>query len=197
VARSVSVTVIHAEAAEEVLPAAGSGPARASLQRIQDSGREALTEIRQMLGLLRSDEAGESLAPQPGLADLGRLCEAMDAAGLPVELVVAGDTGDLPPGIDVSAYRIAQEALNNSLKHGARDARVEVHRDSSGLTIDIRDRAGSAISARAGTPLSGGQGLIGIKERVRFFGGQFTAGPLEGGGFGVSARLPVPETRVP
>jgi signal transduction histidine kinase len=197
VARSVSVTVIHAEAAEEVLPATGSDPARASLRRIQSSGREALTEIRQMVGLLRSPDQ-DSLAPRPGLADVRRLADETTAAGLPVEVTITGDTERLPPGIDVSAYRIVQEALTNSLKHGAAKANVELRRERAGLAIEVHDRPGSSPArTRAGTPMSGGQGLVGIEERVRFFGGEFAAGPCADGGFSVSVRLPVPEAGAP
>jgi signal transduction histidine kinase len=194
VAHSVSVTVIHAEAAEAVLPPGDSAPARASLHRIQASGREALTEMRRLLELLRTPEGEDDLAPQPGAADLQRLAEQMTDAGLPVELVMACDLAQLPPGIDISAYRIAQEALTNSLKHGASQARVELRRDRTTLVIDVLDR-GTSPSARdrAGTPLSGGQGLIGMQERVDFFGGDLTAAPCEGGGFRVRARFPLPE----
>ncbi|MEY2514818.1 MAG: hypothetical protein QOJ89_2176 [bacterium] len=197
VARSVSVAVIHAEAAEEVLPATGTDQARASLRRIQDSGRDALSEIRQMVGLLNAtDEHG--LAPLPGVGDLRRLADETTAAGLPVKLTISGDTAHLPPGIDASAYRIVQEALTNSLKHGAARAEVDLRRERAGLTIEVHDRPRAALPrSRAGTALSGGQGLLGIAERVRFFGGQFAAGPRADGGFALSVRLPAPEADAP
>lgn len=197
VARSVSVTVIHAEAAEEVLPTTGADSARASLHRIQDSGREALTEIRQMVGLLRSPD-GDDLAPQPGLRDLGHLAAETTAAGFPVELTILGDPAGLPPGIDMSAYRIVQEALTNALKHGADRALVHVTRDAGGLAIEVRDRPSAGPArVRAGTPMSGGHGLVGIRERVHFFGGELTAGPHRDGGFGVRVLLPCPDPGKP
>ena len=102
----------------------------------------------------------------------------------------------LPPGIDISAYRIVQEALTNSLKHGAAQARVELRRERAALVVDVVDQGVSPSAPdRVGTPLSGGQGLIGMQERVHFFGGELTAGRGEGGGFRVSARFPLPECR--
>jgi len=197
VAHSVSVTIIHAEAAEAMLPSHDSESARSSLHRIQASGREALTEMRRLLDLLRAPEGQEALAPQRGAADLQQLADQMAEAGLPVELVVSSDVAQLSPGIDISAYRVAQEALTNSLKHGASGARVELRKDRGTLVVDVLDRGPSAVARdRAGTPLSGGQGLIGIRERVDFFGGDLTAGPCEGG-FRVTARFPLAEVNAP
>ena len=197
VAHSVSVTVIHAEAAEAVLPSDDSESARISLHRIQDSGREALTEMRRLLDLLRAPDGPDHLAPQHGVADLQHLADQIADAGLPVELVVGVDLAQLPPGIDISAYRVAQEALTNSLKHGASGARLELRCDRTTLTVDVLDRGPSKPARdRAGTPLSGGQGLIGMRERVQIFGGELTAAPCAGG-FRVTARFPLAEVNTP
>jgi signal transduction histidine kinase len=177
-----------------VLQAAGaraSGkPAASALQKIERSGREALTEMRRLLSVLREprDEAG--LYPQPGVGELPALAESVRAAGLTVDLIVDGDHGALPAAVDVSAYRIVQEALTNVLKHaGPAHAEVAVGCADGAVMIEVTDDGpGVAAGGEAG-----GQGLTGMRERVAIFGGELRAGPLPGGGYAVRARLPFSE----
>jgi signal transduction histidine kinase len=173
-----------------VLQAAGARAAGASagtLEKIERSGREALVEMRRLLGVLREDSSDASLTPQPGIADIHVLAASVRAAGVPVELEVDGDYGTLPPAVELSAYRIVQEALTNVLKHAKRaHAEVRVRRDGDVLTVEVLDD-GVRTSA-AGT---GGHGLVGMRERVALFGGELHAGPRSEGGFAVHATLPV------
>jgi signal transduction histidine kinase len=187
VAHSVSATVVQAEAAEEVL---GEAPdrARRSLVRIQDTGREALGEMRRLLGIMRDDPQGGALAPQPRVADVGRLVEETRAEGLPVTLTVEGERRELPAGVELSAYRIVQEALTNVRKHALRPARasIVVRYGIAALELEIADDGRGATA-----PDAGGHGLVGMCERVAFFGGEFSAGPGAAGGFVVRARFPL------
>jgi signal transduction histidine kinase len=187
VAHSLSVMVVQAEAAEAMLD---SDPQRARrpLEAVQETGRSALTELRRMLGVLRemADE-GPALAPQPGLAGLDALVASVRAAGLPVEVRVEGEPRPLPPGIDLSAYRIVQEGLTNALKH-AGPARAEVVVTYGERELELRvsdDGRGHDPSG------NGGHGLMGMRERVALFGGALDAGPQPEGGFALHARLPV------
>jgi signal transduction histidine kinase len=144
--------------------------------------------MRRLLGILKSEDDGDGRAPQPGLADLGQLIDAMRATGLPVEAVVEGQPRPLPLGIDLSAYRIVQEALTNSLRHGGgASARVVVRYEPDALELEVADD-GPGPPDDPGAP--GGHGLIGMRERVQLFGGELEAGPRPGGGFLVRARLP-------
>ena len=197
VTHHVSVIVIQAGAAARAL---GRRPddAATSIRAIDTAGRQALTDMRRMLGILAppataEDAAGRSgderLEPMPGLDRLGRLLESVRAAGLPVELTVTGDRQQLDPGIELSAYRIVQEALTNVLKHAA-GARTTVSvrylPDAVELTIED-DGAGQAETPPGhGEP---GRGVIGMRERVAMLGGRFEAGPMERG-FRVHALLP-------
>jgi signal transduction histidine kinase len=143
--------------------------------------------MRRLLGVLREDSTDASLTPQPGIADIHVLAASVRAAGVPVELEVDGDYGTLPPAVELSAYRIVQEALTNVLKHAKRaHAEVRVCRDGDVLTVEVLDD-GAGTSA-AGT---GGHGLVGMRERVALFGGELHAGPRSEGGFAVHATLPV------
>jgi signal transduction histidine kinase len=185
IAHSVSVMVVQAGAAEDVFerdPAGVLEPIRA----VQETGRAALVEISRLLGILRQDGAELGLAPQPRLAELGALVESVRSSGARVALEVEGKPRVLPLGVDLSIYRIAQEALTNALKHAA-GARVELalrYGDSEvELTVE-NDGTGSANGHR------GGHGLIGMRERVAVFGGTLEAGPRPDGGFRVVARLP-------
>jgi signal transduction histidine kinase len=197
VTHHVSVIVIQAGAARRAL---GRRPAdvRAAIDAIDSTGRQALTDMRRMLGILgRSDAAGESgtsdsLEPMPGLDRLGSLVDAVRAAGLPVELSVEGERRSLDPGVELSAYRIVQEALTNTLKHarGAR-ARVWVRYEPTALEVRVVDEGGTEPAAPAAD--SGGHGLVGMRERVAMFGGSLEAGPAEGG-YRVAARLPLDAT---
>jgi len=178
--------VVQAGAAEDVFerdPAAVLEPIRA----VQETGRAALVEISRLLGLLREDGAEIGLAPQPRLADLDALVEQMRVAGLPVELRLEGRPRPLPIGVDLSVYRIAQEALTNALKHAgcARTELVLRYLDTDVEIEVIDDGAGSTNGHR------GGHGLIGMRERVAVFGGTLEAGRRPEGGFGVRARLPL------
>ena len=187
VAHSLSVMVVQAEAAEAMLD---GDPQRAHrpLAAVQETGRSALTELRRMLGVLRemADE-GPALAPQPGLAGIDALVSSVRAAGLPVEVRVEGEPRPLPPGIDLSAYRIIQEGLTNALKH-AGPARAEVVVTYGERELELRvsdDGRGHDPSG------NGGHGLMGMRERVALFGGALDAGPQPEGGFALHARLPV------
>jgi signal transduction histidine kinase len=192
VAHNVSVMVVQAGAARRTL---GRDPVRAAtvLEAIEGTGRQALAEMRRLLGVLRTDdEATASLLPQPGVARLDELIENVRAAGLPVELTVEGEPVPLPAGVELSAYRIVQEALTNSLKHGGRaHAAVRLRYTGGGLEVSVTDD-GRGLAA---TPVSGGgtvgHGLVGMRERVALFGGDLRAGPRRGGGYEVVATLPV------
>jgi signal transduction histidine kinase len=188
VAHSVSATVVQAEAAEEVLSDAPDR-ARQSLVRIQDTGREALGEMRRLLGIMREGAGSGALAPQPRVADLERLVEESRAQDLSVMLSVEGERRVLPAGIELSAYRIVQEALTNVRKHAGRPAKasVVVYYADAALELEVADDGqGSRVGGDRGL------GLVGMRERVAFFGGEFSAGPGEDGGFVVRARLPLP-----
>ena len=160
----------------------------ATLEEIEYSGRQALTETRRLFGVLRDPDEPTGRAPQPGLSELPALAGSLRAAGLEVSLSIDGDPTALPSAVDVSAYRIVQEALTNVLKHaGPARAEVTVGCADSAVTIEVTDD-GPGATAAAG---SGGQGLTGMRERVAIFGGELRAGPRPGGGYAVRARLPL------
>jgi signal transduction histidine kinase len=200
VAHSVSVMVVQAGAARRTLPAS-PGQAATALDQIESTGRQALVELRRLLGLLRSGDRDDedALAPQPGLARLETLAAAAREAGLPVEVAVEGEARPLPAGVDLSAYRIVQEALTNSLKHaGPARASVRVCYGREVLEVRVEDDGNGSGSAfgRQSTDSDGqnrpsGHGLIGMRERVALFGGTLETGPRPGGGFRVAARLPL------
>jgi signal transduction histidine kinase len=190
VAHGLSVIVIQAQAASGAM---GERPAvaRAALAAIVATGRDSLTEMRRLLGLSRPD--GAALAPLPGLADLPGLVERVRAAGLPVRVSVTGEVAELPTGIGLSAYRIAQEALTNALKHAgpAATVDVEVSCGPAAVELTVADTgrgAGGVPDERRGS------GLRGMRERVAMLGGTLTACDRPGGGFQVSASLPVAAT---
>jgi signal transduction histidine kinase len=187
VAHSLSVMVVQAEAAEAMLDA---DPARARrpLAAVQQTGRDALGELRRMLGALRemADEDAE-LAPQPGLAGLDALVDQVRGAGLPVRVRVEGEARPLPSSVDLSAYRIVQEGLTNALKHaGPATAQVVLRYGETEVELEVRDDG----RGRAGGADGGGHGLLGMRERVAVCGGDLSAGPLPEGGFALTARLP-------
>jgi signal transduction histidine kinase len=185
VAHCVSVMVVQAGAAEDLLDR-DPQRARQPLLAIQETGREAVAELRRMLGLLRREAATPALTPQPGTAQLNELVAQMDAAGLPVRLQVAGTPRPLPPGIELAGYRIVQEALTNALKHaGPASATVSLRYDEQALEIEVVD------DGRGGTVNGRGHGLIGMRERTALYRGELDAGPRPEGGFGVRVRLPV------
>jgi signal transduction histidine kinase len=186
IAHAVSVMTVQAGAAEEMLkldPGRAFEPVRA----VQETGRQALVEMKRLVGMLREGDEESGLAPQPGLDDLDELASQVRDAGLEVDVRVEGEPRRLPLGVDLSGYRIVQEALTNALKHAqARRATVVVRYGARDLAIDVSDD-GRGPSGNG----SAGHGLVGMRERVGVFGGDFEAGPGEHGGFTVCARLPV------
>ena len=189
VAHAVSVMVLQVGAVRHGLPEADD---RDALESVEHAGRTALTEMRRLLGAMRSDGESAELAPQPGLDDLHPLLEELGRAGLPVQLHVEGERYPLPRALDLSAYRIVQEGLTNALKHAqAAEAEVTVRYRAEELELEVRDDGrGSADSDGLG------HGLVGIRERVKIYGGEMTAGTPAEGGFVLSARLPLGETQV-
>jgi signal transduction histidine kinase len=162
-----------------------------TLGAIEKAGRDALVDLRRLLGLLRRTDEPAALVPQPGLAQLDELVTTARDAGLQVEIYVTGDRSPLPPGLDLTAYRIIQEALTNVLKHAhARRVHVGVDFRRNQLELDVSDD-GDPIGSSTVTE-GGGHGLIGMRERATVFGGTITAGTSPAGGWTVHARLPVP-----
>jgi signal transduction histidine kinase len=190
VAHAVSVMVLHVGAVRSRLPGELAEESEA-LQGVERTGRGALGEMRRLLGALRRDDEPGELAPQPGLARLQPLLQDVRSAGLDVDLEVDGEPFPLPDAIDVSAYRIVQEGLTNALKHArASEAHVVIGYGSDEVRIDVRD---DGTGAPSGDGL--GHGLIGIRERVKIYGGEMSAAPASGGGFVLSTRLPLTEVR--
>ncbi len=184
VAHSVSVMVVQAQAAQRLLEGEPK-EAQQALSSIETTGRQALVEMRRMLGILRRNDEELTLAPQPGLQHLDALIEETRKAGLPVELHIEGEPERLPPGVDLCVYRIVQEALTNTRKHaGPARARVVVRYRSKELELEITDDG-------TGTGKGEGQGLIGMRERASLYGGFIESGRRNGGGYLVRARLPI------
>ncbi len=190
VAHAVSVMVLQVGAVRHKLPDAHAED-RQALRSVEQAGRTALTEMRRLLAAIRSDGDAAELMPQPGLDGLGALLEETGRAGLPVRLHVDGEPFPLPPAIGLSAYRIVQEGLTNALKHAhASHADVTVRYRLDELHIEVRDN-GTGRSAADGL----GHGLVGVRERVKIFGGEMTARTASGGGFVLSTCLPLPRGR--
>ena len=190
VAHSMSVMVLQVGAVRHRMPPDAAAQ-RDTLADVESMGREALNEMRRLLGAMRDQGDEAELTPRPGLAELDRLADDVTAAGLQVEVAVVGESVPLPAGLDLSAYRIVQEALTNSLKHsGAARATVTVGYEPKDLRIEVRDDGGGAAQDAA-WPAGDGYGLAGIRERVKIYGGDMSAGPAPGGGFMVCARLPI------
>jgi signal transduction histidine kinase len=191
VAHHLSVMVIQAGAARRLLDAQPE-QTRAALAAIEDAGRQGLGAMPGLLRALRDDQQDDTLAPQPTLRDLDALVAQVRAAGLPVELRIEGTRRPLPAAVDLSAYRVAQEALTNTLKH-AGPARAELlvryGRDTLEITA-VDDGYGTEPTAN-GPGHRGGQGLVGMRERVSLFGGELHAGGRPEGGFAVWARFPL------
>jgi signal transduction histidine kinase len=192
VAHNVSMIVVQAGAAARVLH--GDQPdVRNALEVIAATGRETVDEMRTLLGMLRSDDGQAALKPQPGLADLEQLVSAVREAGLPVTLRIEGDTRPLPPALDLSAFRIVQEALTNALKHaGAARAEVTVRYEDGQVSLEIADSGPGADGGPGSGQGRTGHGLVGMRERAAMFGGELEAARGDGGGFTVRARLPLP-----
>jgi len=186
VAHAISVIVLQARGGRRML-AEDPGETKAALDAIEHAGEQALAEMRRLLGMLRAADERATLAPQPGLARLDDLAAEVTAAGLPVEIRIEGDAVELPPSVDVSAYRIVQEALTNALKHaGPARANVCVRYHADALELEVVDD-GSGNGAGGGS----GHGLAGIRERVGVYGGELEAGAGLEGGFRLRARLPL------
>ncbi len=193
VAHNVSMMVVQAGAAERVLD--GDQPhVRSALDVIASTGRQTVDEMRTLLGVLRSDDGLGGLTPQPSLADIDELVQGVREAGLPVTLRIDGEPCPLSQALDLSAFRIVQEALTNALKHaGPAQAEVIIRYQPAAVELEIQDTGGG------GTVLPGagqGHGLVGMRERVAMFGGEFTAAPAASGGYLVRALLPL-DARTP
>lgn len=187
VGHGLSIVVLQVVAALETLDRGDAEVTRQQLTGAERSARDALGEMRRLLDLLHEDDDG-SLAPQPGLADLGRLVDDIRAAGVDVALRVTGAPQDLPPGEELALFRIAQEALTNVLKH-ARPPRAEVCLACTpdAVELEVRDHGQDVAPANPG-----GRGLAGMRERVGLYGGELAVGPDPAGGYRVHVRLPVP-----
>jgi signal transduction histidine kinase len=186
VAHAVSVMVLQIGAVRHNL-AADLRDDKDALGRVEQAGRTALAEMRRLLGAMRRDGDGLELAPQPGIDELRPLFEEVGRAGLPVDLHVDGDPFPLPRAIDLSAYRIVQEGLTNALKHAqASHADVTVSYGPTDVLIEVRDD-GAGSSTNDGL----GHGLVGIRERVKIYGGEMSARPVPEGGFVLDVRLPI------
>jgi len=200
VAHKVSLMVVQTIAADRVQD---GDPERTHQLHaaVEQTGREAVAELRTILGLLRaqdeSDAAG-SRVPQPSLDELPALIDSVRRAGLHVEMTQTGEKRRLGAGVDLTAYRLVQEALTNTLKHaGPTDAQIDLTWRPSELTLTIRDQGARNDSAPIAPAVKSGHGLIGMRERVQACGGQLTVGPLPRGGFQIQAHLPVsPELKV-
>jgi signal transduction histidine kinase len=191
VAHAISVIAVQADAATKLLRH-DPGRAREPLETVQTTARDALAEMRQLVGLLRETEEGADapLEPRPGVADLGRLVDDAKRSGLAVELEIDGERRPLPATLDLAAYRIVQEGLTNVRKHaGAEQAQVGIRYERDCLDILVRDD-GHPSTASGG----GGHGLVGLRERVTLLGGHLEAGPAGDGGFVLQARLPLTAT---
>ena len=225
VTHNVSMMVVQAGAARRVL-SADPAEAIKALRAVESSGRTAMTELRHLLGLLSpppgaADDGGPArpssppgagdprgaagLAPQPGLDELREMIDRVGAAGLPVELNVSGTPRDLPAGLGLAVFRVVQEALTNVIKHaGKPPTDVRLSYEPTALVVEVAD-GGRPIPAAApapdaggaGVPAGAGMGLLGLRERVALYGGEFAAGPRPGGGWLVTARMPVEPAQIP
>jgi signal transduction histidine kinase len=186
VGHSVSVMTVQASAARRLLRPQQEKE-REALLVVEQTGREALAEMRRMVGVLRRPEEAPALAPQPSLEQIERLVEQTREAGLRVELRIEGEPVPLPAGIDLTAYRLVQEGLTNTHKHArARQAEVVVSYGDGHLELTVSDDG-----LGGGDGGGSGHGLVGMRERVSVYGGELEAGPRPGGGYRLRARLPV------
>jgi signal transduction histidine kinase len=188
VAHAISVIVLQARGGRRVL-ARSPGEATAAFDSIEHTGEQALEEMRRLLAMLRYDD-GPDLSPQPGLGALDDLADSMTRMGLPVEVVREGSPVQLAVGVDLSAYRIVQEALTNALKHaGPARAQVRINYATDHLDLEVVDDGPGT-----GTGGGSGHGLVGIRERAELYGGRVEAGRCPQGGYAVRARLPLGAT---
>jgi signal transduction histidine kinase len=185
VAHAISVVTVQTQAVRRRLGPEHEREAD-DLRAVEATAREAMQEMRRLFGVLRANaDAPAALAPQPGLDQLERLVEQTRSAGLRVELRTEGTPVPLPPGVDLAAYRVVQEALTNALRHsGGSAAHVDLRYGDTTLELVVDD------DGAGGTPNGRGHGLVGMRERVTLYGGELEVGPCEGGGFRVRARLP-------
>ena len=199
VSHNVSLMVVQAAAAREVL-ATMPAEAAAALRAVEGAGRDTMTELRHLLGLLApaadgDDEPyGADLSPQPSLSRLGSLIDRIAFAGLPVEVRISGQPRSLPSGIDVTAYRIVQEALTNALKHGdGGQAEVTIRYADHSLRVEVLNSGPSVLTGGrpTGNHDGAGHGLVGLRERVGVYGGDLDARRRLGGGYRVRARIPL------
>ncbi len=184
IAHGVTVIVVQAQAGPHLI----GDPQRVVdvFRAIESSGRDALVELRRLLGILRSEDEQLAIGPQPGLGSLQSLVEQVRTSGLAVELRIEGEPVHLPAGVDLSAYRIVQEALTNVIKHaGVAAAEVVIRYGARALELDVVDDGRSRASVNGS-----GHGLIGMRERVALYGGTLETGTRDGGGYAVHARLP-------
>ena len=188
VAHNLSIMIVQAGAERRSLDADRLDETREVLETIELTGRTAMAEMRRLLGMLRRSDDELALAPQPSLGHLDALVSQVREAGMPVDLRIEGTPRPLAAGVDLSAYRIVQEALTNALKHaGPASARVTVRYGNEELDIEIAD---DGRGGELGVP-GGGHGLVGMRERVALFGGDLATGSRRGGGYAVRARLPL------
>ena len=186
VGHSVSVMTVQASAARRLLRP-HQEKEREALLVVEQTGREALAEMRRVVGVLRRPEESPALAPQPTLDQIERLVENTREAGLPVDLRIEGESVQLPAGLDLTAYRLVQEGLTNTLKHArAQRAEVVVRYEDGYVELTVSDDGRGG-----GNGGGGGHGLVGMRERVSVYGGELEAGRRAGGGFRLRARLPV------
>jgi signal transduction histidine kinase len=187
VAHSVSMVIVQTGAVRRRLREARPREAE-ELQGVETAARQALAEMRRLVGILRAEGDGPELAPQPGLGDLDDLVERVRRSGLPVDVRVEGERVALAPGVDLAAYRIVQEALTNSLRHAeAEQATVRLRFGERDLDLEVSDDGRGAAANGAG----GGHGLVGMRERASLYGGDVSAGRGPDGGYTVTARLPI------
>jgi signal transduction histidine kinase len=192
VAHAVSVMVLQVGAVRHRLPD-DLGEEVEALRGVEDTGRSALGDMRRLLGVMRRGAEAPELAPQPGLDRLDVLLQEVRRAGLPVELHIDGEPFGLPAAIDLSAYRIVQEGLTNALKHAqANRASVDIRYAADELRIEVTDD-GHGATDRADDGL--GHGLVGVRERVKLYGGEMTAAAANGGGFRLTTSLPLNGSR--
>jgi signal transduction histidine kinase len=186
IAHTVTVMVVQAQAGPDLV--GDPTRARSAFGAIETSGREALTELRRLLGVLRSADGAPAVGPQPGVGAVEGLVQELRDAGRQVDLRVEGVPVELPAGVDLSAFRIVQEALTNAVKHaGDAEAEVIVRYAPDALEVEVLDN-GSGTTASAAGP---GHGLIGMRERVALYGGELQVGARNGHGYAVRARLPL------
>ncbi len=193
VSQALGVIVMQAGGAGTI-PVLEEPDAKAVLATIEQTGRQAFAEMRRLVGVLREDDEAAALAPQPTVGEIPALLARFASAGLDVDLEIEGTRREVPAGVELSAYRIVQEALTNTLKHsGAGHATVRLSWSQDRLDVEVSDD-GPVADVAVPPPVradSGGKGLVGMRERVMLFGGELEAGPSPHGGYRVAARLPL------